>query len=87
MVCGSRARPLSRLHGLSCRALGRLAVTVEEVERVLGLPAIAFDEEDGESLSAIDTRRRDVHELVTTRPGTKSKRKSGVTESGGILPG
>jgi len=36
----SSERALARLHGLYCRALGRLAVTVEEVEQVLGLPPI-----------------------------------------------
>jgi predicted Zn finger-like uncharacterized protein len=35
---------LDRLAGLYRRALGRLAVTVEEVERVLGLPPIVVDE-------------------------------------------
>jgi predicted Zn finger-like uncharacterized protein len=37
---------LDRLAGLSRRALGRLAVTAEEVERTLGLPPIAVDEPD-----------------------------------------
>jgi len=37
---------LSRLHGLYCRALGRLAVTVEEVEQVLGLPPIEVKQPD-----------------------------------------